>query len=152
MAITSLICKTIITKQLATFHENQQFSFRSSIWLSTRRSTGDLLSHAIHNCFSAFDCYAECRVIFLGLPSCLVWGPFAKTPDFWSPFNAYRLAVWEVDCRQSRWLSVHLLQYQSQRATGICGVPCLILPIYQRHTIFYLISHLLGCTHLILNA
>ena len=70
IAITSLISKTmetIITKQLLTFQEtinllsDHQYGFRKA------RSTGDLLSYAVHVWSSALESSGESRVISLDI-------------------------------------------------------------------------------------
>ena len=67
IAITSLISKTIITKQLLAFLEtnsllsDHQYGFRQA------RSTGDLLAYAVHAWSSALESYGESRVISLDI-------------------------------------------------------------------------------------
>jgi len=127
IAITSLISKTmetIITKQLLAFLETNnllsvhQYGFRQA------RSTGDLLTYAVHAWFSALESYGGSRVISLDISKAFdrIWhkGLLAKLPMF----GLYHTFIkWISSFPSHRSIAIRVDGYLSNSHSINSGVP-----------------------------
>ena len=127
ITITSLISKameTIITKLLLAFLETNNFLSDHQYGFPQARSTGDLLSYALHAWSSALESYGESRVISLDISKALdrIWhkGLFAKLLMFGLH---HTLIKWIFSFLSDRSIAMRVDGYLSNPHSINSGVP-----------------------------